>query len=56
MLHLLYVRYSRLLRRIHNNDDGADDTIETADFAHKTEAFLKEDCREDGSDDDRERS
>lgn len=51
MFHVLDGRDGRLRGGIHGDDDGADDAIETAYFAHETQAFLEEDSRKDGGDD-----
>lgn len=44
----------RLLRRIHDDDDGADNAQEARDLADHAQALLEEDGGEDGGDDDGE--
>jgi hypothetical protein len=56
VFHLLYRSDGRLLRRIHYDYHGSDDAIEASNFADKTESFLQENGRQDGSNDDRQRS
>lgn len=52
LLHLLDVVDGRLVRGVHNNDDGPDDAQEAGDLADHAEALLEEDGRQDGRDDD----
>ena len=44
------------MRRIHYNYNGSNDAIEASNFADETESFLQENGRQDGGNDDRQRS
>lgn len=55
-LHLLDVGHGRGLRRIQDNDNGADNAKKAADFSDQTEPLLEENGGKDGGDDDGERS
>lgn len=52
MLHLLDIGDRRLLGRIHDDDDGANDAQKTSDLADHTQALFQEDGRADGANDD----
>ena len=54
VLHLLDGGRGGLGRRVHDDDDGADDAQEAAHLADHAEPLLEEDGGQDGGDDDRQ--
>jgi hypothetical protein len=49
LLHVLDTGDRRLLRGVYRNDDGPDDTVETSDFADKTQTLLQKNGGENGA-------
>lgn len=56
MLHVLDICHCGLFGSVDDNDYGANNAIEAADFSDKTEPFLQKYGGQDGSDDDGKRS
>ena len=55
-LHLLDIGSSTLLGGIDGNDYGANNTLEAADLAHKAQSLFQENCTQNGSNDNTQRT